>query len=144
MPMIKGKNLQLSCLLLEKSYTGEMVLNFADRHFLVDTSCGLSARFRQPSHFESFPDLINRGIDQELENERSENTADHGRGDPAHDVSARTLGPHDGDQAHKHHPNGHYLGTKALHCAVLYRFFKVGHGAHFSLVDAFLVGQIQV
>src|SRR5262245_49201883 len=57
-----------------------------------------SARPGQSSHLESLPDLVNGRIDEQLEQERGKNPADHRCRDAAHDVHARPRRPHDGEQ----------------------------------------------
>lgn len=53
-----------------------------------------------PLHLEiPLPDLIDRRVDHQLQQERGEDPADQRRRDPLHDVRPGSHGPHDGDES---------------------------------------------
>src|SRR5207247_8463189 len=55
------------------------------------------------------PDLIERRVDDELQQERGEDTADQRRRDSLHHVRAGAGGPHDREKAEKHRRDRHEL-----------------------------------
>src|ERR1019366_8321310 len=61
------------------------------------------------------PEEIDRGIDEQLHQERREEAADHGRGDALHDVGTGAGRPHDRDETEEGAGHGHHLRPDALH-----------------------------
>src|ERR1700751_820860 len=61
-----------------------------------------------------FPHRVDRGIHQQLENERRDNAADHRSSHALHDFRSCAGGPQDGNQPDTHGGKGHELGTKSL------------------------------
>ena len=84
-------------------------------------------RLRQFSfQFEvPFPNLINHGINNQLQQERSKDAADHGCRDALHHVRARASGPHDGNESEKSAGHGHHLRSHALDRAMVDRLAQV-------------------
>src|ERR1700737_5292752 len=66
----------------------------------------------------SFPDEVQRGVDDQLENRGSDDAAHHRCGDALHHVGAGALRPEAGNQADEDGRDRHHLGTDALDRAV--------------------------
>src|SRR5688500_18114786 len=75
--------------------------------YIKNSSLSGRTRACESSDLAAFADFINGWINNQLENEGREYSADHGRSDSAHDVGTRARGPHDRNQAHEHHGDGH-------------------------------------
>src|SRR6516162_2286613 len=107
----------------------------------LEQSCFTKFRF----HFTvPFPDFKDRRIDDQLKDERCEDSADHWGGNPLHDVCSGARGPHDGHEPEEHACHGHHLGPQALHGTVDDRFPQIVPTTHLTFLERFVVCQIEV
>src|SRR6266542_38664 len=91
-----------------------------------------------------FPDLVNGWIDNELEDERGEDAADHRRGDAFHHIGAHARRPHDGHEPHEHHGHGHEFGPNPLYGAVHDGVTQVTGGSQASFTVGVLIGNVEI
>src|SRR3990172_3319747 len=91
------------------------------------------------SELPASPDLEDDGIDQKLEEERGDDPADQGGGDPLHHVGPGPVAPHDREQPHEDRHDGHHLWPDPLDSALLDRLLKVGFAGEAPLALSLLV-----
>ena len=91
-----------------------------------------------------FPEFVNGGVHDELEDERCEDAADHRRGNPLHDVGTRADGPHDRHEAHEHGGDGHELRPDPFDGAVDHRVLEIAIDAQPAFAASLVVGEIEI
>jgi len=96
--------------------------------------------------FESspFPDQINGRVDGELQDLGGDDPADHGCGDPFHDIGACAVAEHDRDQAREDDPHGHEFGPDPFDRAVQDGILEVALCIHPTLSFPFPARQVQI
>src|SRR5438445_1048302 len=68
-----------------------------------------------------FPSVVNRGIDEQLHEKRSEEASDHRCGDALHHVGPSPRGPHDRKESEKGAGHGHHLRSHTFYRAMVDR-----------------------
>src|SRR6516164_2566872 len=92
------------------------------------------------------PEDVDGGVEEEFEDARGNDTANHRSGDAFHDIGAALVGwgPHDGEQAEEDGANGHDFGANALDGAFNDSGLEVVHGVHATGGAEFVPGVVQV
>src|SRR5205085_9888373 len=92
------------------------------------------------------PEDVNHRIQQQLQNSRGNDAANHRSGDAFHNVRAALCGrrPHDWEQTEKDCADGHYFGPDALHRPFDNGGVEVIHRVHPSSRTEFVPGVVEV
>src|SRR5882762_387712 len=114
----------------------------------IDRKRGVSSYDLIPNGFlfQPFfsPYRIDRGINEQFENERGEDTPDHRSGHPLHDFRSGSVGPQDGNQADAHGGKRHEFGTQPAGCSFHNRVIKALLSKLRVLAPCSLVREIKV
>src|SRR5665647_3279979 len=88
------------------------------------------------------PDGVDRGVNEQLQDEACEDAPDHRGGDALHHVRARPQRPHDGNKTHEHRRHGHHLGPDPLDSPVDDGLLEVLECLHASLPALVVIGPV--